>query len=151
MKCFKCGAELEADARFCTRCGSPQGFSRELIDAAARGEQGAITELYNRTYNNVYQSVRMMIKDEDTVLDIVQDAYIQGFKYLNQLSDPNHYRAWMKRIGINTAKNYLKKKSRCFFQRWKAQEKKTVRNFSLLMKGRRIFRRWLWTDKRPPG
>lgn len=101
MKCYRCGAEIGAGVKFCVMCGSPQGFIQELITAAAQGNQSAITELYNRTYNNVYQSVRMLVKDEDMALDIVQDTYIRGFQYLGQLEDPNSFRPWIKRIGIN--------------------------------------------------
>ena len=74
MKCFKCGAKLEADSKLCPRCGESQGFSLDLIENAKKGNQDAITELYNRTYNNVYFTVKALIKSEDTILDIVQDS-----------------------------------------------------------------------------
>lgn len=122
MKCYKCGAEVSAGAKFCSRCGCPQGFSTELLQNAVQGSQEAIAELYNRTYNSVYQSVRMLVKDEDIALDIVQDAYIRGFQHLEQLDEPNHFRAWMKRIGINTAKNYLKKKKPMLFSEMEYSE-----------------------------
>lgn len=122
MKCYRCGAELDAGVKFCVMCGSPQGFTQDLITAAAQGNQDAITELYNRTYNNVYQSVRMLVKDEDMALDIVQDTYIRGFQYLSQLDDPHSFRAWIKRIGINTAKNYLKKKQPILFSEMEGSE-----------------------------
>lgn len=122
MKCYKCGAEVDYESKFCSKCGSPQGFSEGLIADAKKGKQEAITELYNRTYNNVYQSVRMLVKDDDTALDIVQDAYIRGFQHLEQLDEPNHFRAWMKRIGINTAKNYLKKKQPILFSEMESSE-----------------------------
>ena len=48
--------------------------SLNLIKNAKNGNQDAITELYNRTYNNVYFTVKALIKSEDTILDIVQDS-----------------------------------------------------------------------------
>lgn len=109
MKCFKCGAKLEADSKLCPRCGEPQGFSLDLIENAKKGNQDAITELYNRTYNNVYFTVKALIKSEDTILDIVQDSYVKGFKNLSQLQAPDKFRAWIKRIAHNSAVDYLRK------------------------------------------
>ncbi|MEE0761474.1 MAG: sigma-70 family RNA polymerase sigma factor [Acutalibacteraceae bacterium] len=109
MKCFKCGAKLEADSKLCPKCGEPQGFSLDLIENAQKGNQNAITELYNRTYNNVYFTVKALIKSEDTILDIVQDSYVKGFKNLSQLQDPDKFRAWIKRIAHNSAVDYLRK------------------------------------------
>lgn len=109
MKCFKCGTELPKKSKFCPKCGQAQGFSEELINGAKNGDQDAISELYNRTYNNVYFTVKALIKSEDTILDIVQDSYVKGFKSLSQLQEPDKFRAWMKKIAHNRAVDYLRK------------------------------------------
>ena len=90
-------------------------FTDKLIRKAASGNQDAITELYELTYSSVYKTVKSMIADEDTVLDIVQDSFIKGFQSLDQLDAPENFRAWMKRIATNKAKDYLKKKKPILF------------------------------------
>lgn len=90
-------------------------FTGKLIRKAAAGDQDAITELYELTYSSVYKTVKSMIADEDTVLDIVQDSFIKGFQSLEQLDTPENFRAWMKRIATNKAKDYLKKKKPILF------------------------------------
>ena len=90
-------------------------FTDSLIRKAQSGDQDAIAELYALTYNSVYKTVKSMIADEDTVLDIVQDSYIKGFQSLDQLDTPENFRAWMKRIATNKAKDYLKKKKPLLF------------------------------------
>ena len=90
-------------------------FTGKLIRKAAAGDQDAITELYELTYSSVYKTVKSMIADEDTVLDIVQDSFIKGFQSLGQLDTPENFRAWMKRIATNKAKDYLKKKKPILF------------------------------------
>lgn len=109
MKCFRYGADLPSEAKYCSKCGAAQGFSAELIDKAKNGDENAISDLYNRTYNNVYFTVKALIKSEDSILDIVQDSYVKGFKSLSQLQDPDKFRAWIKRIAHNKAVNYLRK------------------------------------------
>ena len=90
-------------------------FTEELIRKAASGDQNAITTLYELTYSSVYKTVKSMISDEDAVLDIVQDSYIKGFQSLDQLDVPENFRAWMKRIATNKAKDHLKKKKPILF------------------------------------
>lgn len=90
-------------------------FTGKMIRKAAAGDQDAITELYELTYSSVYKTVKSMIADEDTVLDIVQDSFIKGFQSLDQLDSPENFRAWMKRIATNKAKDYLKKKKPILF------------------------------------
>lgn len=50
-----------------------------------------------------------MVKDEDTVLDILQDTYVKAFASLNQLQDASKFRAWVKRIAYNKTVDYLRK------------------------------------------
>ncbi|MBQ1282010.1 MAG: hypothetical protein IIY16_07180, partial [Oscillospiraceae bacterium] len=60
-------------------------FTAELIAKAAKGDRFAQEDLYNETYSSVYHSVNALIKDEDAVLDIVQDSYMKAFQSLGQL------------------------------------------------------------------
>ena len=113
--CVHCGAALDVYARFCRSCGEKTLISPALIRLATEKDQQAITELYERTYQDVYHTVRSVIHDEDTALDILQDAYIKGFESLDQLNDPRSYLPWMKRIAVNRAKNELKRKKPMLF------------------------------------
>ena len=90
-------------------------ITKQMIDLAAKGDQYAIEQLYSLTYNSVYQSVKVLIRDEDTVLDILQDSYIKAFQSLAQLENPENFPAWVKRIAINKAKDHLKKKRLILF------------------------------------
>lgn len=92
-----------------------QVYTPELIAAAIGGDDSALSFLYNSTQEKVTQTVRSMIRDEDAVLDIVQDSFIKGFRSLDKLDDPKNYLAWMRRIATNTAVDYLKKKKPVLF------------------------------------
>ena len=87
----------------------------DIVLLAQSGDQEAIAELYEQSYNSVYQSVRAIIKDEEDALDIVQDSFIKGFQNLDKLDDPEKYQAWMKKLASNTALDYLRKKKPILF------------------------------------
>ena len=90
-------------------------ITQEMLALAAKGNQYAIEDLYRLTYNSVYKTTKVLIQDEDTVLDIVQDSYVKAFQSLDQLDSPENFRAWIKKIATNKAKDYLKKKKPILF------------------------------------
>ena len=69
MTCRHCGKEIERDAAFCPYCGKAVGSAGAAQDdwsaltaRAKAGEEQALTLLYERTYSQVYYTVRSMIK-----------------------------------------------------------------------------------------
>ena len=58
-------------------------ITQEMLALAAKGNQYAIEDLYRLTYNSVYKTTKVLIQDEDTVLDIVQDSYVKAFQSLD--------------------------------------------------------------------
>lgn len=94
---------------------SERSYTPELIADAIRGDDAALSFLYERTQDKVTQTVRSMIRDEDAVLDIVQDSFVKAFCNLDKLDKPEHFLAWMRRIATNTAVDYMKKKRPMLF------------------------------------
>ena len=69
MNCASCGAKLKGTEAFCPQCGATQRSMAELVALAKQGDEQAISDLYGRTYNAVYASVKAKARvDEDTVL-----------------------------------------------------------------------------------
>ena len=116
MRCVKCGQELPDDANFCRRCGSPPISNMSfLVQKARENDQEALTEIYKISSPAVYKTIRVLIKDEDTVYDILQDTYVKAFTRLDQLQNPDKLIPWLKMIANNLAKDWLKKSKPMFF------------------------------------
>ena len=110
MRCVKCGQELPDDANFCRRCGSPTIRNMSyLVQKARENDQEALAEIYKISSPAVYKTIRVLIKDEDTVYDILQDTYVKAFTRLDQLQNPDKLIPWLKMIANNLAKDWLKK------------------------------------------
>ena len=94
---------------------SDRSYTPELIADAIRGDDVALSFLYESTQDKVTQTVRSMIRDEDAVLDIVQDSFVKAFRNLDKLDKPEYFLAWMRRIATNNADDYMKKKRPVLF------------------------------------
>ncbi len=118
MYCTSCGKQIADNAAFCSYCGKPTHKGDELVElvnAARIGNQYAISALYEKTYSQVYYTVKSMIKDEGTVFDIVQDTYIKAFAHLDSFQGDIKFLPWVRQIAANTARDWLKKKRPMLF------------------------------------
>lgn len=120
MYCHHCGSFIEEDENFCGNCG--QAVAIKTIDTlgilvrkARQNDPDALAELYNQTYSQVFYVVKSMIKDEDTVYDLVQDTYLKAFAHLDSFSGEYKFLPWVKQIAANTTRDHLKKKRPTLF------------------------------------
>ena len=91
------------------------GGCAALVAQARSGDQQAVAALYELTYNAVYHTVKSMIKDEDAVFDILQDAYMKAFTNLERFDGGEKFEPWVRQIAANTARDWLKKKRPLLF------------------------------------
>lgn len=104
-------------------------IDRALVDRAKAGDQDAIADLYNRTYNPVYNTIRFILNDEDEVLDVLQDSYIKAFGSLDQLQEASKFEAWIKRIAHNKAIDLLRKAKPLNFSEMVSEDSDDVLEF----------------------
>ncbi|MCR5006881.1 MAG: sigma-70 family RNA polymerase sigma factor [Clostridiales bacterium] len=124
--CDYCHKEIPEETLFCPHCGRQDTRAGSLIGRAEQGDQEAVSRLYEWSYDIVYRSVRPMFKDEDTVFDIIQDAYIKAFTHLGGLHSDDEFIPWIRRIARNTALDWLKKKRPLLFSQLSAGEEQEV-------------------------
>ena len=87
----------------------------DVIERAKKNDQEALTEIYRYSAPAIYKAVKVFIKDDDTVNDIIQDTYVKAFTRLDQLQNPDRLMPWLKMIATNTAKDWLKKSKPVLF------------------------------------
>ena len=129
MKCYYCKRIIADGSAFCPHCGQPQTVGADLLQAARMGDQEALTDLYNRTSTGVYNTIRFIVKDEDSVLDIMQDTYIKAFDSLDQLQEASKFEPWIKRIAHNKAIDYLHRSKPLIFSEMVPEDSDEVLQF----------------------
>ena len=121
MYCDKCGKPIPEGSATCPFCAAEVGEATErdkmarLVALARQGDQNALSALYEKTYNRVFYTIRSMIKDEDTVLDLLQDSYVKAFAHLDRFQGDARFLPWIRQIAANTARDYLRKKKPTLF------------------------------------
>lgn len=123
MYCANCGEKIPAGAGFCPRCGKevvPPEESEEESSLAAYviriqkdpKDQDAITKLYRASYKIAHNTAYVLVKTEDEMFDVIQNAFLKALWNINSLQDPKAFPGWYKRIVKNTALDALKKSGR---------------------------------------
>jgi len=87
----------------------PKNKLAELVAAAKRKDNTAISVLYEQTHNRIYFTTLMIVKNEQDALDIMQETYISAFRKLNSLKNPEAFEGWLQTIARNKCQNFLKK------------------------------------------
>ncbi len=71
---------------------------RDLVIRAREGDQAAFSELAARSLGRLTAVARMILRDEYAAQDAVQEAFIEAWRSLPGLRDPDRFDAWMRRL-----------------------------------------------------
>ena len=132
MSCSYCGKQIRTGSKFCLSCGKETLMQQsenklsEFVKKAKTGDQDAIASIYEKTYTQVFYTVKSMIKDEDAVFDILQDAYMKAFAHLDSFEGDDKFLPWVKQIAANTARDWLKKKKPMLFSELNTDEDRDI-------------------------
>lgn len=81
-----------------------------LVLSAQRGDQNALSELFNTFYNDVYYFALKILKDEELACDITQETFIEIINTIGSLKEPAAFVTWMKQITYHQCTRHFKKK-----------------------------------------
>lgn len=84
----------------------------QWVQRAARGEESAFRELYQRTRPLVARlTAGFATLDADEVEDVIQETYVRAFKALPRLKEHGAFEAWLLSIARNRARTRLERKN----------------------------------------
>ncbi len=83
---------------------------KNLINACKKNDAKAQMQLYDKYCKAMYNIALKYVNKTDIAEDVVQEAFIKVFKKIDTFNANVTFGAWLKRIVINQAIDYLKKK-----------------------------------------
>jgi RNA polymerase sigma-70 factor (ECF subfamily) len=75
-----------------------------LIEAAQRGDPAAYQQLFAQYSRRVFQAAYLILGDRSGAEDVLQEAFLQTFRYLHKLRAPGAFAAWLYRIAVREAR-----------------------------------------------
>lgn len=75
----------------------------ELVEEVLGGRPARFEPLVTRHRARVRRAVRAVLRDQDEVEDVVQQAFVQAFTALGGFSGAATFAAWLTRIAVNEA------------------------------------------------
>lgn len=95
--------------------------NEEIIEGCARNSRKHQEELYNLFAKKMYGVCLMYAKDRDEAQDILHDGFFKIFKKFNQYNSGHFLEGWIRKIIVNTAIDYLRKKNKFRKVAWEEQ------------------------------
>ncbi len=83
-----------------------------LVEKALAGDLHGFELLMRRNNARLYRAIRSLVRDEDEVEELMQQAYLLAFTRLQQFAGGARFSTWLLRIGINEALQQLRRDRR---------------------------------------
>jgi RNA polymerase sigma factor (sigma-70 family) len=81
-----------------------------LVARAVEGDQDAFRGLLDKYQRPLYFHVAKMVKDNEQVEDLIQEAFVKAFNNLKSYNTDYAFSTWLYRITTNHTIDYLRKK-----------------------------------------
>lgn len=85
--------------------------TEHLIAGCRRGNQGSQLKLYQQYARRLYIACLRIVGNPAEAEEAMQDAFLKIFTRLDQYHDGQCFEAWMHRIAIHTAIDYVRRQS----------------------------------------
>ncbi len=83
---------------------------QDLIRQCKRGDQKAQFEIYRLYHAAMFNTTLRIVGDSDDAEDVMQEAFLKAFAKLDSYRGEVSFGAWLKRIMINKALDFLRLK-----------------------------------------
>lgn len=84
----------------------------QLVVKSQGGDRQAYAALIGRYTQEIYGLCLAALGNVHDAEDVTQEVLVKGFTRIRQLRDPNRFEAWLKRMGRNLCRDWLRKKAR---------------------------------------
>ncbi|GAB3253539.1 sigma-70 family RNA polymerase sigma factor [Larkinella harenae] len=83
-----------------------------MIEGCRRGKEAALKAFYERFYGYALSVCLAYADDREDAREMLNDGFLKVFRSLNELKNPEAVLPWLRRIMVNTAIDYYRKKTK---------------------------------------
>jgi RNA polymerase sigma-70 factor, ECF subfamily len=85
---------------------------RELVERARRGDHDAFALLAGAFVARLDGAARLILRDHELARDAVQDGFLQAWRNLPTLRDPDRFEAWLRRLIFRSCIDTVRRRGR---------------------------------------
>jgi RNA polymerase sigma-70 factor (ECF subfamily) len=89
-----------------------QIYERVLVVRCQTGDEAALEELIDRYHPRLRYFLRKLLGSAETAEDCLQEVWLDVFRHVSRLADPQAFRAWLYRIARDRAFGVLRRSHR---------------------------------------
>jgi RNA polymerase sigma-70 factor (ECF subfamily) len=90
--------------------GKAKDIHQPLVRRLQQGDENAAKELYRLYATAMYNTLLHMVGTEEEAQDLLQESFVKAFRKIGGFQARSTFGSWLKRIVINSALEYLRKK-----------------------------------------
>ncbi len=83
---------------------------KKAIRLMAEGKEEGFNKVYSETYNHVYFRAKGYMKNEEDALDLTQIVYVEAYKNIKSLQNPDALFGWLDGITLRQGMKFFRKK-----------------------------------------
>lgn len=83
---------------------------KAAVRMAAAGDRAAFEGLINRFQGEIFRMVYYRTSSRMDAEDITQEVFINAYRGVSSLKDPDIFRSWLYRIALNAVRDFYRKK-----------------------------------------
>jgi RNA polymerase sigma-70 factor (ECF subfamily) len=83
-----------------------------LVERAQQGDKRAFEMLVEKYHRRLLRLLSRLVRNPEEVEDVAQETFIKAYRALPKFRGDAAFYTWLYRIGVNTAKNFLVRRSR---------------------------------------
>src|SRR5438132_11185882 len=86
----------------------------EIVKRILGGDPALFETLMRRHNQRMYRAVRAILRSDDEVDDVLQQAYLNAYAHLDQFAGTAQFSTWLTRIAVNEALAHRRKRGAPF-------------------------------------
>ncbi|MGY3716155.1 RNA polymerase sigma factor [Sutcliffiella cohnii] len=87
-------------------------FTERDVKKAIKGNKKAFAMIMEAEKAKIYQLAYLYVKNENDAVEIVQETVYKAFVSIHTLKNPSYLYAWLKKIAINSALDFIAQQSK---------------------------------------
>ena len=73
----------------------------DLVIRASNGDREAFSQLAAASFDQLFRTARLILRDDDLAADAVQDALLSAWVHIRAVREPDRFEAWLRRLLVH--------------------------------------------------